>query len=102
MNFSLYSLTMVVGTFVLGQIVEIDQQVELYWIALGISIGFAPGWVLHSVVIGFLPQRLPRSLARGVSILVSPLLLIIGLFTGSGYGPFFFIALAYGLLARLR
>ena len=103
-NLGLYLLTMVVGAVVIGVLdagrLGIGQGVY----AAGILIPWLfPGWLVHLVILGLLPAEWSRSRARVISVLTSPIWLILPYVTeGLFVGPLHVVALAYALIARLR
>ena len=103
-NLGLFVLATLVGAVVIGVLDagRLGVGQGLYAAAFFLPVMF-PGWVVHLVILGLLPGDWPRSRARLVSIVASPLLLIIPMVTeGVLWSPLHWVTLAYGVVARLR
>ena len=103
-NFGLFLLVTLLGAVVMGVLdaghLGVGQGV--FAASFLIPVLF-PGWLLHLLIIGFLPPAWPRSKARLVAIVASPLWMIFLYATdGVFISPFHAVALAYSLIARLR
>jgi len=103
-NFALFLLATIAGAIVIGVLDAGRLGVGQGVFAAGFFIPVMfPGWLLHLVILGLLPGDWPRSRARLVSVLASPLLLIIPMVTeGVFWGPLHWVTLAYAVVARLR
>ncbi len=103
-SFGLFLLATVVGAVVIGVLDAGRLGVGQGVFAAGFLMPFLfPGWLLHLLVLAFLPADWPRSRGRMVSIVASPLWLVIPLFTeGLIWSPMHAVALGYGLVTRLR
>jgi hypothetical protein len=103
-NLGLYLLAMLVGAVGIGVLDTGRLGVGQGLFAAGFLIPVLfPGWLLHLVILGLLPADWPRSRARVVSMVASPLLLLVPYVTeGLIVSPMHPVALAYGLVARLR
>lgn len=103
-NLGLFLLTTIAGAIAIGVLDAGRLGVGQGMFAAGIFIAIMfPGWLLHLVLMGFLPGDWSRSRARVVSVVASPLLLIFPMLTeGVWWSPVHWGAVAYGLIARLR
>lgn len=104
-NFGLFLLVTLVGAVVIGVLDAGGLGIGQGVFAAGILIPWLlPGWLMHLVILGLLPAEWPRSRARLVSSLTSPLWLILPYITEGFFfiSPLHAVALAYGLVARLR
>jgi hypothetical protein len=104
-NLGLFLLATIGGAVVIGVLYEGRLGVGQGLFAAGFLIPVLfPGWLLHLVLLGLLPPDVPRSRARLVSVVTSPLWLIPawGIEGEVFVSPLHLVAVAYALVARLR
>ena len=103
-NFGLFLLVTLVGVVVIGVLDAGSLGVGQGVFAAGFILPLLfPGWLLHLVILGALPADWPRSRARLLSVLTSPVWLVLPHATdGLFVSPLHAVALVYALVARLR
>jgi hypothetical protein len=105
-NSGLYLFATLIGTILLANDdgwLELGAGGILYYWALFAMYVFVAGWVAHLLLIGLTPADWPRSRARLLSVVTSPVILLVPMIgEGLFLGWWLAVAVGYGAVARLR